>query len=267
VKGEILDQVLFLLPVAVFGSAVLLRLPAAVLWLLLLTGLFQVFYFAGLSPAYGRGELSVVYPLVRSFPVLLVAGVTAFLPSQAPPALLALGGMGALVVGCFVLPLRAIRDWRPSGYFDAASGYALLAAFGTAGYSLVDSEALRLMCEGFPGRPKWELSLVYLFGEAVTSAGWLLLYAAVLNRGDLLRSLREQKATASFIGGASYLTYALVLLAMHFARNVSYVVALRQTSIVISMLLGILVLGEPRHLLKLAGAGLITLGLVLVAVG
>jgi hypothetical protein len=38
--------VLFLLPVAVFGSAVLLRLPAAVLWLLLLTGLFQMFYFA-----------------------------------------------------------------------------------------------------------------------------------------------------------------------------------------------------------------------------
>jgi uncharacterized membrane protein len=33
------------------------------------------------------------------------------------------------------------------------------------------------------------------------------------------------------------------------------------------MLLGILVLGEPRHLPKLAGAGLITLGLVLVAVG
>ena len=36
----------------------------------------EVMYVAGLAYAYRRGDISLVYPLVRAIPVLLVAAVT-----------------------------------------------------------------------------------------------------------------------------------------------------------------------------------------------
>lgn len=257
--------VLFLLPVAFLCWPILSRLPAAVAGLLVLTGFFQILYFAGLAPAYRGGDLSLVYPLVRSLPVLLVAVVAAFFPTQERLTPLALGGMLLVVTGCLLLPLERISQWHPSRYLQATSAFAVVAACGTAGYSMVDSEGLRLLREGFPSAGKWALSLAYLFGEAVTSAAWLTLYAALVDRKALTASLQQQKRTAAFVGVASYVTYGLVLVAMHFAANVSYVVALRQASIVLSVGLGVLVLREPAHGPKMAGAGLVTAGLILVA--
>ncbi len=259
--------VIFLLPVAFFFWPILRSLPPSVAWLLVLTGFFEMVYFAALAPAYRGGDLSLVYPLVRSLPVLLVAAVAAFIPTQERLSLLSLCGMLLVVAGCFLLPLARISEWHPSRYLHATSAFALVAACGTAGYSTVDSEGLRLLREGFPAFGKWELALAYLFGEAVTSAAWLALYAALKDWRELGRSWKQQKRAAAFIGAASYVTYGLVLVAMHFAKNVSYVVALRQASIVLSVALGVLVLGEPAHSPKMVGGGLVTAGLALVALG
>jgi len=259
--------VVFLLPVAFFSWSILRSLPPSVAWLLVLTGFFELLYFAGLAPAYRGGDLSLVYPLARSLPVLLVAVVAAFIPTQERLTPLSVCGMLLVVAGCFLLPLARISEWHPTRYLHATSAFALLAACGTAGYSTVDSEGLRLLREGFPAAGKSELALAYLFGEAVTSAAWLALYAVLKDWKELARSWKQQKRAAAFIGAASYVTYGLVLMAMHFATNVSYVVALRQTSIVLSVALGVLVLGEPAPGPKMVGGGLVTAGLILVALG
>jgi uncharacterized membrane protein len=60
-------------------------------------------------------------------------------------------------------------------------------------------------------------------------------------------------------------TYGLVLLAMTMTENVSYIVALRQLSIVIGMVLGVVFLFERLLLTRVVGSVMILLGLVLVA--
>jgi uncharacterized membrane protein len=62
-------------------------------------------------------------------------------------------------------------------------------------------------------------------------------------------------------------TYGLVLAAMAYVANVSYVAAFRQLSIPIGAVLGLTIQQEPRYLPKLMGIGIVTVGLVLVGIG
>lgn len=60
------------------------------------------------------------------------------------------------------------------------------------------------------------------------------------------------------------LTYALVDWPMAYASDVSYVMALRQISIPITVALGICLLGEHLTPPKLVGVGIVVIGLLLV---
>jgi len=61
--------------------------------------------------------------------------------------------------------------------------------------------------------------------------------------------------------------YLMVLVALAFARNVSYVVGFRQLSIPLGTAFGILILKEAPHRPKLAGVAIMFVGLLLVAAG
>ena len=63
------------------------------------------------------------------------------------------------------------------------------------------------------------------------------------------------------------LGYSLVLIAMSFVKNVSYVVAFRQLSIPIGVILGAVILKERMYPLRVVGTAILFVGLVLVAVG
>ena len=64
------------------------------------------------------------------------------------------------------------------------------------------------------------------------------------------------------VGIGIYLAYTLVLVAMGFVTNVSYVVAFRQLSIPLGAALGILLLKEPPYRPKLVGIAVAFAGLV-----
>jgi uncharacterized membrane protein len=68
-------------------------------------------------------------------------------------------------------------------------------------------------------------------------------------------------------GVTIFFTYTLVLFAMYLARDVSYIVAFRQLSVPIGAALGVLVLREPLHRPKIIGIAVVTVGLLLVALG
>ena len=82
---------------------------------------------------------------------------------------------------------------------------------------------------------------------------------------------REVLATSfwrtALTGASIFFTYSLVLLAMHLARDVSYVVAFRQLSVPIGAALGVIVLKEPLHKPKIIGIAVVTVGLLLVGLG
>ena len=60
-----------MLPLVLLGPS-LAALPSAFWGWLVLSGLCQMLYMGGLAWAYARGEVSVLYPIARALPVVLV---------------------------------------------------------------------------------------------------------------------------------------------------------------------------------------------------
>jgi drug/metabolite transporter (DMT)-like permease len=271
----------FMLAANTFGF--LLLIPAVIafwdaqaffspwIWFLIVTtGLCQAVYYTGLAGAYRNGDLSIAYPLARSSPVILVAVATALLGLGKPLGPQVILGILVVVAGSFILPMHSFSDFRLKNYFNLTSLLALTAALGTTGYSIIDSEALRVLrlsaSQQVAGAA---LTIVYAFWEGLLSSVWLALFVLArqaksqeVNRlecGSILR--------AALVGLGLCVGYVLVLIAMGYVTNVSYVVAFRQLSIPLGALLGVLVLKEPRPPTRFVGVVVIFAGLALVGTG
>ncbi len=271
----------FLLVAGSFGT-LYMALPLAIVWRGLaaftpatwgwlgITGIFQAIYYRGLAGAYRNGDMSVSYPLARSLPVILVTLVNLALGRSDQIGAQALVGILLVAAGGVLLPMRRFSEWRLQNYINLASLWALVAAVGTTGYSIIDDHALRLL------RASPELSvsgpavtLVYVFFEGLSSSFWTagIVLSSRDGRSELRQVLSGGVGLAALAGLGITLAYTLVLIAMAFVRNVSYVVAFRQTSILLGTLLGIQLLKEPKYVPKLIGLGVLCAGLVLVGTG
>ncbi|MCX7030063.1 MAG: hypothetical protein NTU62_08080 [Spirochaetes bacterium] len=276
---------LCLLPVLPFAARALPAMLASAWWLLLVTGFFQALYYSSLSNAYRDGDLSMVYPIVRSAAVLFVTLANVGLGRAGQLGPLAIAGIGLIVAGILLLPHARFRDMTLRGFRSRGVLFALLAAVGTMGYSLVDDHALRLLRPALAPMAPTVTTLLYALLEGAATSLWLggfILVRAALGWGAArtqggsrtparplaaLRLPSGQLRPALLSGIAIFTAYTLVLIAMGFARNVTYIVAFRQMSIPIGVLLGLAVLREPLNPPKIAGVLTVTAGLVLVAVG
>ncbi len=227
-------------------------------------------YYISLAGAYRAGDISVVYPLARSSPVIVVLVVTLILGRGNQVSARCIAGIILVVGGCLLVPLQRFRDLRLRNYLNATCGLALLAAVGTSGYSIVDDEALRqLRTNAQVTIGDMQVTLLYACLEACAALLWLTLFVAVRRNGrsSLRRVLHENKRHAVLAGAAIYLTYAIILVSLAYVNNVSYVVGFRQLSIPLGATLGVLVLKEAPHTPKLVGVAIMFVGLMLVATG
>lgn len=200
----------------------------------------ELAYIALLAAAYRRFELSLVYPLARGlapvFALVIVAVALAAKPSRVEAA-------GVLVVAAGVLLVRGLRG----GARGAPIAVAIAAAI--AGYTVVDRYGIQ-RANAAP------YLLLVMIGPAVA---YLLLVGH--------RRVRAAAApVAAVIGVASTATYLLVLLALRLASAPS-VSAVRESSIVVAVLLARGVLGEPAGTRRVAGAALVVAGIALLALG
>ncbi len=230
--------------------------PPAIWPLLLATGLFQAVYFLGLTMGYRAGEFSVVYPVARALPVLALAVLD--VSRGHPPSPLGWLGMGLVTVGCLLAPLSSLRVVNRGKYFNATIFWVLVTAAGTVGYSGVDKIALEMLRPGLLsalryGVLQWLLTVPFL---------WLgLRYVARLpmtvGKG---RDWRRAALATLFISTA----YTLILWVYQMIPQASYVVALRQFSIVIGVVAAIVIFHEPAAKLRLTAALIISVGVGLV---
>ncbi len=248
-----------------FTWPLLLALTPPIWAWLLLSGLFQALYIWGLAEAYRRGELSTLYPLIRSSPLILLLLGSLLLGSAERISGGAVLGIVLIVGGCFFLPMQRFADLRLSHYLNAATCFALLAATATAGYSLIDDLATRAMRElpGLKLHDAW-VALLYVVLQAGSAALWLGLAMLLPGLRRQWRNAPPPLGSSLFTGVMMLLTYALVVWAMATARDVSYVVAFRQISIPITVALGICLLGERLNPPKVLGVAIVVVGLLLV---
>jgi len=247
---------LWALPVAIAGQLCAVALPPLALVLCGLSGLCCAVYFFSLGRAYARADFTVVYPIARSLPVLLV-GLGDVLRGVRPSGA-GWAGMLLVVVGCVLAPQRGLRCLSLRAYCGNALVWVALTALGTVGYSLLDKMAAELV----PPGPAAAL-LYCCFFYAFTALG----YAILVRSARPLRGAAEGHGLGrpALMGVLSFSGYFLVLWAYQLVPQASYVVAFRQSSLVIGVLLAFALYRGERLPIRLAAVLIITAGLVLVS--
>lgn len=196
-------------------------------------------YFFLLVGAYARSELSLVYPLARGgAPVIVLLGALALgrLPSAGEAA-------GVLLVAIGVALVRGVRG--RADRLGVALGLSI-AAF-IAAYTLVDNSGI----EHASPIAYLELVLVPVGAAVFAATGWRRLRAA-LAWGPVLA------------GCAGFAAYALVLAALDRAKAAP-VAAVRETSVVIAVVLAAPLLRESVGPARVAGSILVAGGVALLS--
>ena len=232
------------------------------------SALGETCYCIGLIMAYRKMDMSAAYPMMRSLPLIFTALVTALLGIGEKLSGLALIGMATVFAGCMIMPLNKFSDFRLSSYLDRKIVFVLMAALGTTTYTIFDSEALRVLTKCAPELSKTMISCTYYEFRHVAvfmSVGTLTLVLPFA-RAEVAELRRHGWGAAALAGVFAGLTYFLVLLAMNYVTNVSYVQAFRQLGLVIGMLEGFFILKERCTLTRVLGIVLIVSGLVLTVI-
>ncbi len=221
------------------------------------SGILHALYFWCMASAYARGDLSLVYPLARGSGPLFVPLFAVLLLGE---RLSAGGATGILIIvgGMYILHLRSFSLSALAEPFRALRGgaslWAMLTGIMIAAYSLVDKIGVDAV---YP--PLYLYLLMGVCFLCLAPPTWRT------HGKDLASTWRRHWRAVLVVGFCSLFTYVLVLFAFRLSK-VSYVVAVRESSILLSALFGILWLGERGGVQKIAGALLIVAGVVFVGV-
>lgn len=236
------------------GAAALLFVPAPApeSWpFLAVSVLLHIGYQAFLMSSYRIGDLTQVYPIARGSAPLLVALVSVLVLGV---SLSATELAAVLVIGVGIISLGLVRQADGLRNRNAAV-LALITGLFIASYSLVDGMGARAA------------------GTAVGFFGWvavlnapLYLAAVWMWRAPAVTGLPRAWKVVFLGGGASFAAYALVVWAFMQAP-IALVTALRETSIVFALLIGVVFLNERLDLGKLASTMATLTGAALMRLG
>lgn len=227
----------------------------------------EMAYAVGLHLSYRTLDMSVAYPMMRSLPLLFLAAITSVFGFGKPLEPHALAGMAMVFAGCLAIPLRSFSDFRPSLYFNRNFVFILLVALGTTGYTLCDSQAQHVMraaaeADGVAvSRPLLSLTYYSFRATALCAVLWTVVLCSRRSRADAAELWRRRSPMPFIAGLCSSTTYILVLVAMNFASNVSYIQAFRQVGLLFGLAEAVFFLKERCTAPKLLGTLLILAGL------
>lgn len=223
-----------------------------------MTGVFSGIYFFSLARAYTSGEFTVVYPIARALPVLLV-GVGDIVRGG---MLTGLGWVGMTLVAfsCLLVPLHSFKEIRAKLYFNRSTIWVLATALCTTGYSITDKVAL----DALPPGPFSSVRYCYLF--FTFSAVVFSICTRIFGRGDEAPATVGWKKPA-IAGGLTFSSYWIILWVYNLIGRegpAAYVVAFRQFSILIGVIAGVIMFRERGAPMRIAAACLMVVGLVLI---
>jgi drug/metabolite transporter (DMT)-like permease len=228
--------------------------PAPGAWPWLLSSVVvHVLYNFGLIAAYRLGDFNQTYPLARGVGPIVVA-VVATLVLDEPLAPLPAAGV-ALIAGA--IALLGLTPWARVRENRAAVGAAVLTGLTIAAYTLFDGIGVRA-AGTTAGYTAWLMGLECLALIAVVAAR---------RRRMPYDGRADGRAwlVAAAVAVMSVLAYGLVLWAQS-RGALAAVAALRESSVVVAALIGVLVFKEPLGRVRVAASVAVTVGVVLLAV-
>jgi len=242
------------------------EIPAVVWVAIVLSGGIHALYGYALSSAYETGDISYVYPLARSAPAFIP--VLAFVTFGETVSMQGWVGIG-LVSACILLLQLSGETLKESvvGIWSYVRSRHSVWAFVTLGtviaYSLNDKMGMVAFNRvSTLVQPLHVVVYFFLF----TPLSSLLYALLMLWRQDPIDRrvwrLEWPQALVAVVG--SLASYGLILYVMQ-TEPLSYIVALRQASVLFAVVLGWRVLREDHGWRRLAISGVMLVGLLLVA--
>lgn len=224
-------------------------LPAPEVWPWLAAGIvLHLGYNVFLIQAYRIGDLTQVYPIARgASPLLVVLGTALFFHTSFTTFEL----VAIFTISIGIASTSLVR--RADGLFQGkAAVMALITGGFIAGYSIVDGHGARQA-----GNALAYFGWLSLIDGIVFTVGWALVRPGVVRQAV---GLRRHLVVG---GGASFTAYLLVVWAFTQAP-IAHVTALRETSIVFALLIGVGVLNERLSLAKVASTAITITGAILL---
>ncbi len=225
-------------------------LPELESWPYLLGGIaLHTGYQLFLIRSYSLGEFTQVYPIARGSAPLLVAVVSVlFLGVH----LQLYEMLAVLIIGVGIMSMSLVRQKDGQSNKSAAVSAFITGCF-IAAYSLVDGTGARV------GGTALGFYCWLAIGNAIVFA--LLMR---IRKPGLLSQIPQKSKKVFFIGGgASFVAYALVMWAFTQAP-IALVTALRETSIVFALWIGVFFLKEKLNLAKVFSTLVTLLGAALL---
>jgi drug/metabolite transporter (DMT)-like permease len=230
--------------------------PAAYAWCAG-SGFIHFLYWIFLTYSYKEGDLSHVYPIMRSSPALVLVVAVLFLGEHV--SVQGVAGILLVAVGVYIINMRRITGADllaplKSIANDRSTQFAFLTMISVAFYSIVDKMAVGVIHPIL-------FAFLHLFGGMCCYTPYIVL----TKNADTIRKEWHTGLIRIIMSGVIGITgYALILVAFTIER-VSYIVGLRQTSIVFAVLMGSHLLKEKHRNIRLAGALIIFSGGFLIS--
>ena len=258
------SAMLFWIHVQFWTPVSLAGLPGT-FWMFLMLSVFSdVLYCAGLMQIYKRMEMATAYPVMRALPIILTALATSLLGWGKPLTVYSYLGFFVVFCGALLMPQNSFSDFKLSNYLNRNMLFILVVACGTTGYTIFDSQAQKILsgCIQNIAAPIRSLTYYSTRGIMLSSTLWLVCLSMKTTRKDIVEMVTGKTWRQGILAGifASF-SYALVLCAMNYVTNVSYVQVFRQLGLPIGMGLGVLILKERCTATKILGVILILSGL------
>ncbi len=230
--------------------------PAAYAWCAG-SGFIHFLYWIFLTNSYKEGDLSHVYPIMRSSPALVLVIAVLFLGEQVSAQ--GVAGILLVAVGVYIINMKQISGAEllapvKSIANDRSTQFAFLTLVSVAFYSIVDKLAVAVI------HP-----ILFAFLHLFIGMCYYTPYIALTKNAVMIRKEWHTGSSRIIMAGVIGITgYALILVAFTIER-VSYIVGLRQTSIVFAVLMGSHLLKEKHRGMRLTGALIIFSGGFLIS--
>jgi drug/metabolite transporter (DMT)-like permease len=233
--------------------ALIVPLPDAATWTALAWAVPAHFaYQLCLVRAMQRGDLSLVFPIMRGAAPLLTAGFAVLVLREQLPLIGWIGLMlatGAVIV--FALPARGVSI---AAHPDkVALGWAFATAIGVALYNMADARGVRVAPSPFT-------YIVWLF---MLDCVCITTTALLLRRRALAWAVQATWKHGVAAGALSSISFGSALYAFSL-MEVAKVSALRETAVVWAALMGAWILGEGFGARRIVAAIVLAGGLVLL---
>ena len=221
------------------------------------SGFIHFLYWIFLTHSYKEGDLSHVYPIMRSSPALVLVIAVLFLGEEVSVQ----GVTGILMVafGVYIINMQQIFGGElmapiKSLAHDRSTRFAFLTLISVAFYSIVDKLAVNHI------HP-----VLFAFLHLFCGMCYYTPYIVLTKNSDLIKKEWNAGLIRIMLAGVMGIAgYTLILIAFTIER-VSYIVALRQISIVFAVLMGSHILKGKHGATRLTGAVIIFMGGFLIS--